>query len=98
MIPERAHSSWVRGCGLLMPAPSPPGGEGWGEGAPASVAWSPLTRLASLADLSPLGRGEDRDAARIGCGVLGKLRARCFPETLPLSTGLIGRPSKPSPP
>ena len=27
------------------------------------------------------------------CCVLGKLRARCLPLTLPLSTGLIGRPS-----
>ena len=30
---------------------------------------------------------------RQGLGVLGKLRARCLPVTLPLSTGLIGRPS-----
>jgi hypothetical protein len=29
----------------------------------------------------------------IGFGVLGKLRARCLPLTLPLSTGWIGRPS-----
>ena len=39
------------------------------------------------------GRG-----ARSGFGVLGKLRARCLPVTLPLSTGLIGRPSYSSTP
>ena len=31
-------------------------------------------------------------SARQGFGVLGKLRARCLPVTLPLSTGWIGRP------
>ena len=37
-------------------------------------------------------------SARHGFGVFGKLRARCLPETLPLSTGLIGRPSYSSTP
>ena len=37
-------------------------------------------------------------SARNGFGVFGKLRARCLPETLPLSTGLIGRPSYSSTP
>src|SRR5689334_16796863 len=95
-MPARAHSSWVRGCRpcrALKPAPSPLGGEGWGEGAPISPAPFPLTRTASRSDLSPLGRGEERETARHGFGVFGKFRARCLPLTLPLSTGLIGRPS-----
>src|SRR5262249_37911699 len=48
-------------------APSPRRGEGWGEGARA-FDWAmndrcPLTRLASLADLSPAGRGGVRGTA-----------------------------------
>ena len=44
-----------------MPAPSPRSrGEGWGEGSLKNLRIAkPLTRLASLADLSPqTGRGE----------------------------------------
>src|SRR5215207_9567985 len=45
--------------GLLMRAPSPHRGEGWGEGVRALIGegWSPLTRRAPRADLSPSGRG-----------------------------------------
>src|SRR6478735_11541833 len=86
MMPARAHSYWVRGCGVFSP---PPCGEGPGVGVEVEVALPP-PRLASLADPPHKGEGE---TARQGFGVLGKLRARCLPVTLPLSTGWIGRPS-----
>jgi len=58
----------------------------------------PPPRLASLADPPHKGEGKEEEIARIGFGVLGKLRARCLPLTLPLSTGWIGRPSYSSTP
>src|SRR5437764_15246321 len=91
MTPARAHSSWVRGGWPVAPLCSPPPcGEGLGVGVAVVIAERPPPRLASLAD--PPRKGEGKEEARIGFGVLGKLRARCLPVTLPLSTGLIGRP------
>src|SRR5664280_1725474 len=84
MTPARAHSYWVSGCALFSP---PPCGEGSGVGVLRPAA--PPPRLTSLADPPHKGEGEE---ARHGFGVLGKLRAKCLPLTLPLSTGWIGRP------
>src|SRR5256885_3043173 len=52
-------------AGDLRSAPSPRWGEGWGEGLGASIVQFPLTRLASLADLSPQGRGEAERVSEI---------------------------------
>src|SRR5690348_16227161 len=97
MMPRRAHSYWVMGCWPLAAAYSPPPcGEGLGVGVFRPAA--PPPRSPSASDPPRKGEGEEEVIARHGFGVLGKLRARYFPVTLPLSTGLIGRPSYSSTP
>src|SRR5712691_1454346 len=96
MTPARAHSYCVRGLGAR--APSPLVGEGWGGGWLDEALASRPTPTPTP-DPSPQGggekeaRGEGDEIARIGFGVFGNARARCLPLTLPLSTGLSGRPS-----
>src|SRR6202020_1024885 len=99
MIPARAHSSWVMGFSPLAAARSPPPcGEKLEVGVGRRVAGVDGSDFPSPPPTPPSPiRGEGKEA-RIGLGVFGKFRARCFPETLPLSTGLIGRPSYSSTP
>src|SRR5580704_18167164 len=94
MTPARAHSSCVMGCWPLAAAYSPPPcGEELEVGVRRRLAGVDGSDFPSRPPTPPSPTRGEGEVARIGFGVLGKFRAKCLPETLPLSTGLIGRPS-----